>query len=83
MRYRIICYDRTTDRVGGLIDIPGVLLPRVLKIAGVTDRNEPGELPPEPRQIVDIASLVGFRIDLARFEYHLDPLGPLPQRLRA
>ncbi len=83
MRYRVIWYNRTTDRVGGLVEIPGVLLSRVLKIAGVTDRNEPGELLLEPRQISDIASLVGLHIDLARFEYHLDPLGPFPQRLRA
>jgi hypothetical protein len=74
MRYRVIFYNRTTDRVGGLIGIPGVFLHRVLGIAGITNPNEPGEYPLTAEQIRDIASLVGFRADVSRFEYHLEPL---------
>jgi hypothetical protein len=83
MQYRLIFYNRTTDRAGGLIDIPEVYLPRVLGIAGITKPNEPGEYPLGPDQVRDIAALVGFRPDVSRFEYHLEPLGPSHDRLRA
>lgn len=83
MRYRVIFYNRSTDRGGGLIDIPGVYVSRVLKIAGITDPNEPGEYPLVDQQVRAIAALVGFKADLSRFEYHLEPLGPFQDRLRA
>ena len=74
MRYRIISYDRTTDRVAGLIDIPGQCLPRILAIAGIRDASEPGEYPLDPEKIREIAALVGFEPDASRFAYHLEPL---------
>jgi hypothetical protein len=74
MRYRIISYDRTTDRVAGLINIPGQFLPQVLTIAGVRDADEPGEYPLEPKKVGDVAALIGFEPDVSQFEYHLEPL---------
>jgi hypothetical protein len=74
MRYRIIFYDRTTDRVAGLINIPGQLLPRVLTIAGIRNVSELGEYPLAPKKVGDIAALIGFEPDVSRFEYHLEPL---------
>ena len=83
MRYRLIFYNRSTDRVGGLIDIAGTSLPQVLAIAGIRNANDPGEYPLDPRQVRDIAALIGFEPDVSRFEYHLEPFGrtpPEPQR---
>jgi hypothetical protein len=83
MQYRLICYDRSTDRVGELIDIPGRFLPQVLAIAGIRNANAPGEYPLDPRQVRDITALIGFEPDISRFEYHLEPLGLAENRIGA
>jgi hypothetical protein len=82
IQYRLIWYNRLTDQVGGLSDIPGRYLPKVLKIAGVNNPRELGELPLSDEQIRDIGALIGLRIDVSRFIYHLEPL-PTQGRLRA
>lgn len=74
MRYGIIFYNQTTDRIAGLIDIPGQFLPQVLTIAGIRNVSEPGEYPLEPEKVGDIAALIGFEADVSRFLYHLEPL---------
>ena len=74
MRYRLIFYNRTTDRVGGTIDIPGRFLQQVLKIAGITNASELGEYPLGRKEVDDIAALIRFRPDFSRFEYHLEPI---------
>ena len=83
MQYRLISYNRSTDRAGGLIDIPGQFVPQVLAIAGIPNANDPGEYPLDPKQVSDIAALIGFKPDLSRFEYHLEPMGNIQDRLRA
>ena len=83
MRYRVIFYNRSTDHVGGLIDIPGRFLPQVLAIAGMRNANEPGEYPLDSKQVRDIAALIGFRPDVSRFEYFLEPLSFTLDRLHA
>ena len=42
-RYRIIMYLRTTDREGGIIDIPARHVQQVLSIAGISNPAELGE----------------------------------------
>jgi hypothetical protein len=76
MQYRIILYDRATEEADGLISIPRKHLGRVLGIAGVSDPNEPGELPLGEDQVGEIAKLIGFAADLSRFHYHLEPIAP-------
>jgi hypothetical protein len=83
MQYRLIFYNSSTERVGGLIDIPGTFLPQVLAIAGIGNADDPGEYPLDPRQVRDIAALIGFEPDVARFEYHLEPLGLAKNRISA
>ena len=83
MRYRLICYNRSTDEVGGLFPIPGRYLARVLKIAGIKNARELGEYPLSDEQIRDIAALVGLKPDPSRFSYHLEPIGFTQDRLRA
>ena len=83
-RYRIIIYNRTTDHVGGVVDIPRALLTQVLVIAGIaTSPNELGEYPLTSEQVRDISSLIGFGADFSRFHYHLEPIDPGDNRLRA
>jgi hypothetical protein len=83
MQYRLIFYNRSTDRAGGLIDIPRTFLPQVWAIAGIRNENDLGEYPLDPRQGRDIAALIGFEPDVSRFEYHLEPLGLAKNRISA
>jgi hypothetical protein len=83
MRYRVIFYNRDTDLVGGLIEVPGRYLGKVLAIAGIENASELGEYPLTQEQVRDIATLIGFRPDTSRFHYHLEPLGSERDRLRA
>jgi hypothetical protein len=82
MRYRLIFYNRSTDQVGGLIDIPAHFLPQVLALAGIQNANDLGEYPLDPKQVRDIAALIGFRPDISRFTYHLEPLGLVQDKFR-
>jgi hypothetical protein len=75
MRYRLIQYNRTTDHVGGLIDVPGRYVPRVVKIAGIANEKELGEVPLTDEQVLSIAAVISFKADVTRFVYHLEPLG--------
>jgi hypothetical protein len=83
MRYRLIFYNRATDHVGGIIDVPGRFLPQVLTIAGIPNANDPGEYRLDPKQVQAIAALIGFKPDISRFEYHLEPLGLVQDWVRA
>jgi hypothetical protein len=83
-RYRLISYNRTTDRIGGIIDIPAPLLKQVLAIAGIAmSASELGEHALTGEQVRDISSLIGVGADAARFHYHLEPIEPGVHRLRA
>jgi hypothetical protein len=83
MRYRVIFYNRSTDFVEGLIDVPARCIGKVLAIAGIKDSGELGEYPLGQAEMRDIAALVGFEPDLSRFVYHLEPLGLDRSQLRA
>jgi hypothetical protein len=74
--HRIIPYDRATDEAGGVINVPHKQLGRILVIAAVADPNESGELLLDEDQIREMAKLIGFAADVARFHYHLEPVGP-------
>ena len=82
-RYRIIMYERTTDHVGGIIDVPTALAVQALAIAGITDANEPGETNLDNIQAIQMAGLLGFRANVARYTYHLEMVVTTDDRLRA
>jgi len=82
--YRIVLYNRTTDRFGGAFVIPARYLNQVLAIAGIaTSANELGEYPLTQQQVRDISSLISFAADFSRFHYHLETVGPGHTRLWA
>ena len=41
--YRVIMYERSTDRVGGVIDIPAPLVTQALSTVGISNATELGE----------------------------------------
>ena len=73
-RYRVIMYERTTDQVGGIVDVPDALAVQALAIAGVADADEPGETDLDDIQAIQMASLLGFRENVARYIYHLETI---------
>jgi hypothetical protein len=79
-RYRVIMYERTTDRVGGMIDVPQKLVPQALAIAGVSDPTDLGETELTDSQVYALANLLGFRANLSRYVYHLETLAAHPLR---
>jgi hypothetical protein len=82
-QYRVIMYERTTDRVGGIIDVPDALAAQALTIAGVTNATEPGETALDDIQAIQMARLLGFRANVARYIYHLETVLTTDDRLRA
>lgn len=50
-RYRGIMYERRTDRVGGIIDVPTYLEPQVLSAAGIQNATKLGEVELHDQQV--------------------------------
>ena len=72
--YRVIMYERTTDRVGGIIDVPAALVPQALSLAGISDPTELGETELSDTEVRALANLLGFRSNVSRYRYHLETL---------
>ena len=73
--YRIVGYDRTTERLAVSFDIPAQLVADVMKVADVpkTDPYAVGAYPPEVGQVRDIAGIIRRRIPAHEYEYFLEP----------
>jgi hypothetical protein len=82
-RFRIIMYERSTERVGGIIDVPERLAPQVLSLAGIVKGAEPGESELSDRPLRAIANLLSFRATVGRYIYHLETLVTTQDRQRA
>jgi hypothetical protein len=82
-QYRVIMYDRQTDRVGGIIDVPAQLAPHLLSLPGIVNAAEPGEIELADKQVGAIATLLGFRANVGRYRYHLETLVTTQDRLQA
>jgi hypothetical protein len=78
--YRVIMYERTTDRVGGIIDVPTALVAQALSIAGISKTAELGETELTDAEVRALANLLGFRSDVSRYHYHLETLATDPLR---
>jgi len=76
-------YDRATDYVGGIIDVPVALAVQALMIAGVVDADEPGETDLDDIQAIQMAGLLGFRANVSRYIYHLETVLATDDRRRA
>ena len=72
--YRVIMYERTTDRVGGIIDVPAALVPLALALAGITNPTELGETELTDGEVWALANLLQFRSNTSRYRYHLETL---------
>jgi hypothetical protein len=75
--YRVVSYDRTTERMNGSLVIPPSVLARVKGIAGFQPQDDGlGEYPLDEEQTRQAATLLGFRPEPDRFHYCVEPYDP-------
>jgi hypothetical protein len=77
MMYRVVTYDRTTERIKGSLVVPPSVLAKVKKIAGFkTSDDGLGEYPLDNDQTRRVAKVLGFRPEPDRFYYYVEPYDP-------
>lgn len=77
MIYRIVTYDRASERMKGSLIVPPRVLPKVKRIAGFKPQDDGlGEYPLDENQTRQVAKILGFRPDTERFYYFVEPYDP-------
>jgi hypothetical protein len=77
MIYRIVTYDKKTERMKGSLPIPLSVLEQIKRIAGFGPQDDGlGEYPLDEGQTRQIAGILGFRPDPQHFYYYLEPYEP-------
>lgn len=77
MMYRVVTYDRTTERMKGSLVVPPNLLAKVKKIAGFGPQDDGlGEYPLDEEQTRQVAKALGFRPQPDRYYYYVEPYEP-------
>jgi hypothetical protein len=77
MIYRVVTYDRTTERMKGSLIVPPALLTRVKKIAGFQPQDDGlGEYPLDDEQTRRVGKILGFTPEPDRFFYYVEPYDP-------
>ena len=78
MIYRVVTYDRSTERMKGHLAVPPVILDRVKKVGGFQPTDDGlGEYPLNELQTRQIAQLMGFHPEPERFFYYVEPYEPV------
>jgi hypothetical protein len=77
MIYRVVTYDRKTERMKGSLVVPPSVLPKVKKLAGLQPKDDGlGEYPLDEDQTRRVANILGFMPESNRFYYYLEPYDP-------
>jgi hypothetical protein len=77
MIYRVVTYNKATERLTGNLPVPPSVLAEIKRIAGFPpDHDALGEYPLDEDQTRRITSILGFRPDLERFYYYVEPYEP-------
>jgi hypothetical protein len=77
MMYRVVSYDKTTERMRGNLPIPPSFLPEVKRITGFLPQDDGlGEYLLNEDQTKEIAKLLGFGPEPYRFYYYVEPHEP-------
>ena len=78
MIYRVVTYEKATERMKGNLRIPPSVLAEVKRIAGFQpDHDGLGEYPLDEEQTLAVAQILGLHPDPGRFYYHVEPYEPL------
>ena len=74
MIYRVVTYDRSTERMAGHLPVAPAFIEQVKKIAGFQPQDDGlGEYPLNKEQTGQIAQIMGFRPEPDRFFYYVEP----------
>jgi hypothetical protein len=77
MIYRVVTYDKASERMRGNLPIPPSVLREAKRIAGFRPQDDGlGEYLLNEEQTAEIASLLGFRPEPDRFFYYIEPYQP-------
>ena len=77
MIYRIVSYDRITERMKGSLTIPPSVLEQVKAVAGFQPQDDGlGEYPLDDEQTRQVATVLGFRPEPDRLYYSFEPYDP-------
>ena len=77
MIYRVVSYDRITERMKGSLIVPPNVLRQVKAIAGFEPQDDGlGEYPLDEEQTRQVATILGFRPEPERFYYSVEPFDP-------
>jgi hypothetical protein len=77
MIYRVVTYDKATERIKGNFPIPPALLRKAKRIAGFQARDDGlGEYLLNEEQTREIGKLLAFRPEPGRFYYYIEPYEP-------
>jgi hypothetical protein len=77
MIYRIVTYDRPTERMKGILPIPPSVLEQIKRIAGFGPKDDGlGEYLLDEDQTRQVASILGFNPEPNRFYYYVEPFEP-------
>ena len=77
MIYRVVTYDRASERMKGSLVVPPSVLSKVKKIAGFKpDDDGLGEYLMDEAQTKRVAKILGFKPETGRFYYYIEPYDP-------
>jgi hypothetical protein len=77
MIYRIVTYDKTTERMKGDLPIPRSAVDQIKQIAGFGPQDDGlGEYPLDEEQTRQIAGILDFKADPEHFYYYVEPYEP-------
>ena len=77
MIYRIVTYDRTTDRMKGNLPIPSSVLEQIKRIAGFGPKDDGlGEYPLDKVQTRQVAGILDFNPNQIVFYYYVESYDP-------
>ena len=77
MIYRVVTYDRTTERMRGNLPIPPSIFEQIKRIAGFEPQDDGlGEYLLDEEQTKQVANVLGFNPEPNRFYYYVEPYEP-------
>lgn len=77
MMYRVVTYDKDTERMKESLVVPPSMVTKVKKIAGFKPKDDGlGEYPLDKEQTRQVAKILGFRLEPDRFYYYIEPYDP-------
>jgi hypothetical protein len=77
MIYRVVTYDKATERMKGCLIVPPTMLAKVKKHAGFQLEDDGlGEYPLDEKQTRQVAKILGFNPETDRFHYYVEPYDP-------